>query len=125
MKLITYTIILIIFLTGCQNITLPKINKIFYKKTKLQKEKICKKNFTLMQIELYKEKNKYFVDLSSKEGSKKHIPLKVLDRANFKAKKQEKCFISPAAWLMITQPKRFEFYLNTHGDFKYRVKNKN
>ncbi len=125
MKLITYITILTIFLTGCQNVTLPKINKIFNKNANQKEKQMCKKNFTLMKIELYKEKDKYFVDLSSKEGSKKHIPLKVLDKANFKAKKQEKCFISPAAWLMITQPKRFEFYLNTHGDFKYRVKNKN
>ncbi len=121
MKLITYITILIIFLTGCQNVTLPKINKIFNKNEK-QEKKICKKNFTLMKIELYKEKKGYFVNLSSKEGSKKHIPITVLDKENFKPNEQKKCFISPAAWLMITQPKRFEFYLNTHGDFKYRVK---
>ncbi len=121
MKYVTYATIFAAILTGCQTPNIPKIFSNTQKKT-LKPQKRCKENFTLMNINLYKGKEGYFADLSSYEGEKKHIPLKVLSKEKFKNKKTSQCFISPAAWLMITQPKRFEFYTDTKGNFRYKVK---
>jgi len=126
MKIVTYSFLLAIFFTGCQNVNLPNVSKFFKKenpKTPRKTAKInpCQKDFTLMNIHLYKTNKGYFVDLSSHEGSKKHIPLKVLNKEEFKETYSSQCFISPAAWLMITQPKRFLFYSDTPGVLQYKV----
>jgi len=139
MKNIIIYIMLLFFFAGCalqdqMNLILPKEEKVVQQKQKSKKRVVkkkrvsdtnCKKDFTEVSIKTYREKNRnYYFDISSFEGRRDRIPLKIYNFSRFETKEFKKCFISPAAWLMITQPERFEFYIDKEGDFKYNIKTK-
>ena len=135
-NLIIYISVLFLF-AGCalQNqvsLLLPTEEKVVQKENKnitvkkvKKKKRVsnCKKDFTEVSIKTYRESNRnYYFDISSFEGRRDRISLRILNPHKFKTKEFKKCFISPAAWLMITQPERFEFYIDKEGDFKYNIK---
>ena len=136
-NLIVYISILFLFL-GCAlqdqvNLLLPKEDRVIVKNNQehsVEKEKRrdlktnCKKDFTEVTIDTYQENSgRYFFDISSFEGRRDRIPLNVYRKNKFKPEEFKKCFISPAAWLIITQPERFEFFIDKDGDFRYKTAN--
>jgi len=119
--------IFFIFLTaalfnGC---AVNQIENIFQKKEQKTQTATqrCEKDFTAVTITAYREGNKYFADIKTLDGEKKHLPLIVMNK-NFKKRIYEECFISPAAWLMITQPTRFRFFIDKNEIFQYKMNKK-
>ncbi len=126
MKNALLTVFLSIFLGGCAVSQLPNVFKEEKKENETaQKPRSlkCNENFTALTITAYKEGGKYFADLKSPDGERKHLPLKVKN-GNFKKRIYEECFIAPAAWLMVTQPGRFKFFIDKNGIFQYEMNKK-
>ncbi len=122
MKKTFFTLTIILLLGGCAVNQIPNMFQKEKVETKQENPK-CEKDFTAVTITAYKEGKNYFADLKTIDGERKHLPLKVTNQ-NFKKRIYEECFISPAAWLMVTQPDRFKFFIDKNDIFQYKMNKK-